>query len=149
MQNDPQTASQNPPERKRQSNLSSVQVTFAAIVAIGLILAINFRNRIAADQSLREVQEKVLQEIDLLRREQADLIQELNFVRSDAFVESWAHDEGKMVREGEVLVIPAPAAILVTQTPEPPTLILETTPPQPDNWMLWWSLFFDSDPPEF
>lgn len=135
--------------KERRPGISSVQLTFAAILAIGLMLAINFSSRIAADQALRDVQHRVVLEIELLRREQAELVAELEYVSSDAFVEDWAHHEGKMVREGEVLVVPAPASIAVEAAP--PVVVpveIETTTSEPEPWRLWWSLFFDTPPPE-
>ena len=92
----------------------------------------------------------MVQEIDFLERQQTELIDELNYVKSDAFVETWAHDEGKMVREGEVLVLPQPISRDVGIAPTPvPFVDFETKPPDPENWELWWSLFFDGDPPQF
>ncbi|NJR12561.1 hypothetical protein HC776_01350 [bacterium] len=55
--------------------LSSTQVMFAVILAVGLMLAVNFSSRIVADRSLRDVQQNVLTEIELLKQEQADLLQ--------------------------------------------------------------------------
>lgn len=136
---------------RRRNNISGVQITFAAIVAIGLILAINFSNRISADRALKDVQNKVIQEIDLLKREQARLIEELAYVGSDAFVEEWAHSEGKMVRDGEVLVVPVPDALTSVQ-PTPtaaPVVIMSENEAEPEPWQLWWALFFDSEPPQF
>lgn len=137
-----------PARRLRQ--LSSTQVMFAVILAVGLMLAVNFSSRIVADRDLQQIQNKVLQEIDLLRREQSDLIDRLNFVQSDAYVETWARSEGKMVREGEVLVRPVPSTTLVEPTPVAQTAVpVDTTLPEPENWQLWWALFFDSSPPDF
>ena len=144
----------NPEPRKKQrrsDQISSVQVMFAAILAVGLLLAINFSSRITAGQPLQEAYSRVQTEIAQLRQEQASLIDERDYVRSDAFVESWARDEGKMVREGEVLVIPVPAANKPSQaepTPQP-FVPVETTPRKPDAWQVWWSLFFDSPAPKF
>ncbi len=136
---------------RRQTNISGVQITFAAIIAIGLILAINFSNRIASDRALKDVQNKVVQEIELLKREQASLLQELAFVESDAFVEQWAHSEGKMVRDGEVLVVPVPDAVSSAgATPtQAPIIIVEQADEEPEPWRLWWALFFDGEPPQF
>lgn len=141
-----------PKQQRRADQLSSPQVMFAAILAIGLMLAINFSNRIAADRSLKEVHDKIVQEIDLLKREQGDLINELNYVKSDAFVSAWAHSEGKMVREGEILVVPKPPdnPVQASETVDPlPLVASETSLPEPDPWALWWALFFDSEPPQF
>ena len=139
------------PKRQARPVVSSVQIMFAAILSIGLMLALTLSNRIQADQALQEIHDQVVQEIELLRQEQVELIEELNWVRSDAFVESWAHDEGKMVREGEVLVIPIPSTIILDNDEPDENFIqiapIDTTPPEPESWELWWALFFDSDPP--
>ncbi len=135
-------------EHKRTGQLSSVQVMFAAILAIGLLLAINFSSRIAAGQPLQEAYHRVETEIQRLREEQAALIAQRDYVQRDAYVESWARDEGKMVREGEMLVIPVPAGVSFQTTPVAPLNIpIQTSPPEPETWMLWWSLFFDGEPP--
>lgn len=137
--------------RKRSAKqLSGVQIMFAAIVAIGMILAINFSTRLADSRPLNEYYENVQAEIARLRVEQATLIAEHDYSQSDAYVEQWAHADGKMVRPGEVLVIPLPANPDQAVTPIPLVFAeVETTLPKPDNWTLWWSLFFDSLPPKF
>jgi cell division protein FtsB len=145
--------SENVPEGKRRMpavQLSGVQITFAMIIAFGLILAINFSSRIAAGQPLEEMYAHVNAEVAQLQAEQATLIAVRDYSRSDAYVEQWARSEGKMVREGEVLVIPVPAGARNPAEPTPapmPTIPVETTDPAPENWMLWWALFFDSPPP--
>jgi hypothetical protein len=55
-----------------------------------------------------------------------------------------------MVRPEEVLIVPVPsgATIGVTPTAEQ-TIPIETTPPEPQIWQLWWSMFFDTEPPTF
>ncbi len=138
-------------ERKRTSQLSGVQIMFAAILAIGLILGLNFTNLVATSQPLQRKFTDLQAEIERLEREQSDLIDERNAVRGDAYVESWARDEGKMVRPGEVLVIPVPSAVQAEATLEPrqPETQVVLDPSEPQQWELWWALFFDSQPPEF
>lgn len=136
-------------KRKRPRQVSSVQVTFAAILAIGLLLAINFSSRITAGQPLQEAYNRARSEVEALQREQQDLVALRDYVQSDAYVEQWARDEGKMVRPGERLVIPVPAGLILEPTPIPASpLNIETAPPQPETWTVWWSLFFDTDPPQ-
>lgn len=121
---------------------------FAAILAIGLILGLNFTSLVSAGQPLQQLHEQVIGEIDRLELDQAGLIRERDFVQSDAYVESWARDEGKMVRPGEVLVIPVPSQLLAEATPEvQPVIPVTTGAAQPGNWELWWALFFDTAPP--
>ncbi len=138
------------PEPRRPRLLNGTQVMFAVIVAIALMLAVNFSSRVTADRELRRVRDAVQNEIDQLRREQAALIERLNFVQSDAFIEQWARSQGRMVREGEVLLVLFPMMdanaestpeAVVFATPSP--LIAETPP----AWHSWWALFFDAPPP--
>ncbi|MBE2182704.1 MAG: hypothetical protein IAE89_04690 [Anaerolineae bacterium] len=142
-----------PPDLTRKTGqFSGVQVLFAAIMAIGLFLAIDFSGRITSSQPLAEAHERVEGEIDQLRREQEGLIQQRDYVRSDAYVARWARSEGRMALPGELLVIPVPsrveAAVQATQDPitnSPVVVPIEA----PDTWALWWRLFFDSPPPDF
>lgn len=135
----------------RQRPLSGVQFMFAAILAIGMALGISLSSRIASSQPLQEFYEGVETEIADLRLEQGALIAELDYVMSDAYVEQWARDAGKMVRQGEVLVVPVQSGVqnLSIQPTATPAMQVETTAPEPEPWQLWWALFFDSPPPEF
>jgi cell division protein FtsB len=135
--------------RRRNKQPSGAQVMFAAILAIGLILAINFSTRIASSRPLEAFYHNVETEIQYLKYEQATLIAEHQYVQGDAYVEMWARGDGKMVRPGEILVVPLPAGprLQAVVTPTPLAQI-ETSPPGPPIWALWWALFFDSPPPE-
>jgi len=147
----PQVQRQRKPRRPRQ--LSSTQVMFAVILAIALMLAVQFSGRIADERSLNTIRDNVQSEIEVLQREQTDLIDELDFVQSDAYVEQWAQSEGRMVRDGMVLVIPVPSSNTIQQTapaqPITQNTPIETTLPDPESWQLWWALFFDVPPPFF
>ncbi len=136
-------------KRRRGGQISGMQVMFAAILSIGLILAINFSARIAAGQPLQEAYSRVKGEIATLDVQHADLTAQRDYVLSDAYVEAWARADGKMVRDGEVLVVPVPASADVETTPEPQVDIqdVQLTPTETPPWVLWWQIFFDSPPP--
>ncbi len=138
-------------EKKRPTaQLSGVQVMFAAILAIGLILGINFSTRLAASRPLEAYYKSVEEEIRRLELEQVTLIADRDYANSDAFVERWAREEWKMVRPGEVLIVPLVVGTPANSAPAPQFFVeVDTSPPKPDNWTLWWALFFDNDPPEF
>ena len=137
------------PHRRNRQQISSLQIVFAAILSIGLLLVINFSGRIARGQQTEAEHERLQATITVLEQQQVSLLKERDYAASDASVEHWAHTEGKMIREGEVLVIPIPAGD-VNPTPLPPAPILVATPapePQAPKWHLWWNLFFDGQPP--
>jgi len=136
-------------QRRRPGQLSGVQIMFAAILAIGLFLAIGLSQRITAGQPLQDAYNRVQGELSALQQEQGALMATRDYVQSDAFVERWARDEGKMIRAGEILIIPVPSGTNAEPTPVPePQVPVETSPPEPEPWMLWWALFFDSAPPQ-
>lgn len=139
--------------RERRQQISSLQIVFVSILAIGMLLAINFSARIRRGQQIEELREQIQATIDVEIEINEDLRRELDYVSSDDYVEQWAHREGKMVRLGEKLVIPVPGERIATPTPDrPPVIIEESTSTQTqdeENWRLWWQLFFDGDPPEW
>lgn len=137
--------------RRRTGQFSGLQVMFAAILSIGLFLAIDFSGRITASQPLQQAYENVRAEIDVLRQEQEALIRERDYVRSDAYVAQWARSEGKMVQAGEVLIVPVPSGVGIEVVPTPQFVIdnQPITTSESQTWTTWWSLFFDTVPPSF
>lgn len=137
------------PRRNRQ--LSSTQVMFAVILTIGLMLAIQFSSRITAERDLINIRDTVQQEIDLLEREQISLQEQFEFVASDAYVEEWARRDARMVRNGDLLFVPVPSVNTIEQLQQVAQVqtftSVDTTLPEPENWELWWALFFDNPPP--
>lgn len=135
--------------RRRPGQINGVQVMFAAILAIGLILAINFSTRISEGQPLQQAYLRIQEEISRLEAENTALIARRDYVRSDAYVESWARSDGKMIRQGDVLIVPVPGVAVVPDSAPPPIIAVDADTGAPETWTLWWSLFFDSPPPEF
>jgi cell division protein FtsB len=130
---------------KRPLRLTNVQVILLALVVIGGRLVIDFSQRIVEGQQKVEEQERLEGEIDSLLQEQEDLEADKVYYSSPAFVEEWAHNEGKMVREGETLVVPlyrqseaAPAV-----TPQP---VVDPAVEEIPSWQVWWALFFEREP---
>lgn len=129
------------------SSLTSVQLMLAVVLTLGLVLLLNFSGRIKLDRDLSRIHDDFAREIETLLAEQGALLAQLEYVKSDAYVEFWARDEGKMVRDGEVLILPQSVGA-DTDTGNPRQLFaFETTAPEPENWELWWALFFDGPPP--
>ncbi len=135
--------------RERRQQISSFQVVFVSILAIGLLLTINFSARIRRSQQIDDLRGNMQATITVLESVRTDLRQERDYVASDDYIVEWSHREAKMVRSGERLVIPVPGL-----PPAPTAQPRDTPPPPPENnepdipiWQLWWNLFFDSDPP--
>src|SRR5258708_39040296 len=93
---------------------SSLQIVFGSILAISLLLAINFSGRIAAGGRIDSEREKLERTITALQVEATALQSDLNFVNSDDFINQWARKEGKMVNGQEAVAVPVP----VPSTPQ-------------------------------
>lgn len=141
--------------RTRRQQISSLQIVFVSMLAIGMLLAINFSARIRRGQQIEELRGQIQATIDIEQTRNAQLRATQAYVASDEAVAEWAHGEGKLVRPGEVLVIPVPGE--VTATPPPPDRPVLVDDPAPETaeresdppWELWWGLFFDNPPPEW
>ncbi|MCL4237320.1 MAG: hypothetical protein KJ047_03635 [Anaerolineae bacterium] len=138
-----------PRRRERPQQITSLQIVFALILSIGLLLVINFSGRIARGQQMEAERQRMQATIAVLERQKLDLLRTRDYAANDASIEYWAHTEGKMVRDGEVLVIPVPGYSEAPTPAPPPSIYLPTPAPEPrtPNWRLWWSLFFDDAPP--
>ena len=137
------------PARGGGKRLTGIQVMLAVALSFGLILTLNFSSRITLDRDLGRIHARFSAEIESLLAEQQDLIEQLSYVKSDAYVAYWARDEGKMIREGEVLIMPKRSGAPQSAGQSSIRLVeFQTTAPEPENWELWWALFFDDPPPK-
>ena len=125
--------------------LTNWQIILLALVVVGGRLVFDFSNRIIEGQEKITEELQLRAEIERLRAEQRELEAQKAYYSSPAFVEAWAHSEGKMVRDGEVIVVP----LYERPTPSPP--VASGRQPKPSDpvspWRIWWSLFFDGSPP--
>jgi cell division protein FtsB len=134
---------------KKLSPFSGMQIVFASILAISLLLAINFSGRISAGRRISSERAALEHGINTLQAQATALNAQYNYVNSDAFVEAWARSEGNMVRNNEILIVPVPPAQSSTAIPAPTAQPFIAPTQEPQNWLLWWQLFFDVPPPGY
>ncbi len=130
----------------RRLPLSNLQIILIALIVVGGRLVIDFSQRIIEGQK-KIAEERALEaEIRVLVAEQKALGEAKARYSSPSYIETWAHNDGKMVREGEVLVIP-----IYEQAGNPAeSRADQASPGQAEPlpaWAVWWSLFFDISPP--
>src|SRR5690349_13169145 len=95
-----------PPRPVRRLPLSNLQIILIALIVVGGRLAIDFSQRIIEGQQKIGDQQELEAEVQQLQDEEHQLEAEKAYYSSPLFVEAWAHDEGKMVRDGERLIVP-------------------------------------------
>jgi cell division protein FtsB len=118
--------------------LSRLWILVAAVG--GILLLGDLNRRMGAARQLERDADVLRTETAALETQQAELQHDLAEAGSDAQVEEWARSQARMVREGETLIIPIPAAGVVTPTPAA-ALAGE---PLPSAWQVWWALLFGS-----
>ena len=109
----------------------------AVTVIAAVLLALGFNSRLTAIRQMRQDEARLKQAIATEETRQAGLKSYLDYIRSESYVEHWARVDARMVKAGEVAVIPvAPTAgQLGSNSPAPakvPATILDE----------WWALFF-------
>lgn len=121
---------------ERRFWLSGPQLIIVLVLLVGLFLTADFNRRLALNRRIVADEEALRQEVATAQAYQAELLAQIEAVQSDAYVERWARYEAKMVKPGEVLVVP----LALPPTPEAVPTPLPTPTPAP--WEAWWALFF-------
>jgi cell division protein FtsB len=124
-------------------SLSNLQIILIILIVIGGRLVIDFSQRIFEGQQKLAQQHALESDIQAQQTEQQQLEAAKVYYSSPAYIETWAHGEGKMVRSGEKIVIP-----LYKGQPRPRAPQFPSGPaPALPRWVVWWAMFFDSPPP--
>lgn len=117
---------------------------FVAIIAlsISIFLIVDFGRRAAANYRVQREAERLSQEVQIARQQQADLLARRSYVASDLYVEEVARGELKWASPGETVlaVMPTPEAAPSSAVPNSPDVSpasIIQTPAQ-----AWWHLFF-------
>jgi len=121
---------------KGQPPLSWLQAAGLVLMVLILVVVVDFSQRLAESQRQVESANRARTEVAQLERERAVLQTQVAYATTDAAVIAWAHEHGKMIQPGEVLVVPMIPTAAATPLPAP-----IAPPPSPPNWQLWWALF--------
>jgi len=110
-----------------------------AILAVGLtiisMLVMEFNARTTELNQLTVEQEIVQTELAQKQQTKAALEAQIAIATSDAAVIRWAHEDGHMVKDGEIPVVPIPAgSIPPTPTPTPVPVVEESN--NQNSWLV-------------
>ena len=108
------------------------------LLALGALILGDLSQRMADAVRLENDLVLLRTEVASLQEENRHLASEMDRAQSDLFVEEWARREAKMVRPGEMLVVPVPAdgdALATAPSPTP-------AEPAPEKWEIWVALLF-------
>ncbi|MBL8096644.1 MAG: hypothetical protein JNL73_20885 [Anaerolineales bacterium] len=117
------------------------QIGLLVVAALGLMIVVDFSQRLAQSQQRVEQSQMVASEVALLEAERSALQTQVAYATTDAAVIAWAHSSAKMVQGDEVLVVP----VIPTGAPTPFPTPAPLPTPLP-NYELWVQSFLESAP---
>jgi cell division protein FtsB len=124
--------------RETKSRLPTSGIGLLILVLIGILILGDLNRRMVDARRLERDADILATQVSALETQNAVLVTQMARTTDDSLVIEWAHEEAKMVRDGEVLVIPI--------TPPGGTPLPQATPTQtvaqPSNWEVWWALIF-------
>ena len=118
------------------------RIWLISAAVLGIIIMGDLSRRMTDARKLESDSNLLQTEVAWLEDENIRLQTQVAHATSEAFIEAWAHSQGKMVRPGEHLIVPVPAAGF-HPTPTPFTLASEALP---NKWQVWWALLFGGQP---
>ena len=126
--------------------ISGTQFAAIVVLTISLFLIVDLGRRTTAGYYVSQAEKNLQAEIRAELALKQKLMERLEYVKTDAYVEQWAREHAHMVRPGDrplILVTPGvpPAEPFAARPPNPSS----STEPVP-NWHHWWRLFFNSEP---
>ncbi len=125
--------------------LTLPQILVLLVVVAALFIALDLNRRAQAGQQVGVGEADLQYQVDSASTRQIELQATLDYVNSDAYVESYARGEGGMLQPGEKRVVPLAIDTQPEATPLPP--------PTPDPaiaarpWQAWWQLITDAPLP--
>ncbi len=121
-----------------QKKINFIQIIQIVLIIGFVLLLMDLNTRLTGMYRLSNQQHRLETEVIQMTATEQGLVLELTRVNSDPVVVDWAHRYGKMIREGERLVVPLSAGHS-TPTPQPVATI---TPEPVVKWQVWQALFF-------
>jgi len=111
--------------------------TVAVIVAAVVVLILGFNSRLTTIKQMRQDEARLKQSVASEEARQAGLRSHLDYIRSEGYAEHWARVDARMVKTGEVAVIPVAPSVGQSSSGSP-------APTQAASTILdeWWAVFF-------
>lgn len=118
--------------------LNRRKILLIGIIVLGFFLLMDLNNRLTELFRLSSERDQMQAEVVAMQRTKELLTTQIAYAESTQAVEDWAREQGHMVREGDVPIIP------IGQNAMTPTAVAQPTPipRQVANWEVWYALFF-------
>jgi cell division protein FtsB len=124
------------------SDRNQLAIGIVAVIALAFVVGVvwGFGQQIVRARQMQAEEARLERVVKAKQVYHDKLVAQLEYVRSDEYVEQWAREDVKMARPGEVLIIVPddPDEEPVDDTPSTSTAESEPRP----FWVEWWELIF-------
>ena len=126
---------------KRLRGLRIEQIVVLLAVPVLVYLSVASVTKAFQTYQLQAEERRLRQEIARLEVQNRELQKQIDYLKSDAYVEKIAREQLNLIKPGETAVVvlsptPVPTPIAAPAAKPPPTRLART------NWELWWDYFF-------
>jgi hypothetical protein len=126
-----------------QIKLPKIQIPFRQLLVLaGLVILVlvmmNLNSRLSEYYRLSTERDRLATVVGGLVTTQQVLQTQVAFANSDPAAEEYARNS-HMIRQGDVLVV----ALTPVGNPMPTPEVTQSVPRIPQNWEIWWALFFE------
>lgn len=136
------------PSATRSDSPSLAQLLSVLACTLVVFFVISFVGKALEAYQLRRQVNLLEAQVKALENEEAALEDQLEYVRSDAYVEKVAREQLKWSRPGETIFLPLPRLAntlqVVPPSAAPTSPASGTTPRWQSHWPEWWSLLSGS-----
>ena len=111
-------------------------VVIVVLISVVMIMT-SVTTRVNETARLSAQRDQIQTQVAMLKQTEVALKTEIYWSASDQAVDEWAREDQRMLKPGDIAVIPMPVAGFTPKPSFQPT----ATPRPAENWEIWWELF--------
>ena len=119
-------------------NYDKKQIIIIVLIVFFFFMLFGLNTRLSELFHLTEQQANMKTKVASLKNTEMALNTQIVVATSNIAVEAWARDQGHMAQPGDKVIVP----IQPSGMPSTDSLSTTATPSTPENWQIWWDLFF-------
>jgi cell division protein FtsB len=123
--------------RVKSIKVNHLRILMVVGIVVLVFLMLDFNNRMTELQRLSSDRDRLTTRVVQLTETIQDLNTEIAYATSDLAVDQWAREEGKMIKTGDVPIVP----VSPDQVTPQPTQAPQAAPHVVNNWDIWYALF--------
>ncbi|NMC53572.1 MAG: hypothetical protein GYA48_08025 [Chloroflexi bacterium] len=123
---------------KRKFPIEKRQLLLGGLILLFIVLIADLNSRLMEMDRLNQERDQMATRYYWVTSTEAVLKTQIAYAQSDAAVEEWAREEGHMMKEGDVVIVP----MVPKDATEQPEILPTATPQVVEEIDAWRAIFF-------